>query len=60
MNREIRSLNYKNRIVDALVVYLTWMFAYYLRFHLEVGGEAADSLLFRYLGYGFLLVIVSV
>ena len=60
MNREIRKLNYANRVVDSILVFTSWLFAYYLRFQLELGGQTSDILLNRYIGYGLLLTLVSV
>ena len=60
MNRAIKKLNYQNRIVDSLIILISWMLAYYLRFILEFGGDTQEMVFNRYLGYGFLLTIISV
>jgi Undecaprenyl-phosphate glucose phosphotransferase len=60
MNRAIKNLNYQNRIVDAIALFLSWIVSYFLRFELEIGGVATDVLLSRYIGYGFLLTIISI
>lgn len=60
MNRAIKKLNYQNRFMDTLLVFGSWMFAYFLRFGLKIGGESSDILLNRYLGYGLLLSLVYI
>lgn len=60
MNRSINTLNYQNRFADAITVFISWALAYYLKFELEVGGSAATGLFERYMGYGFLLMLVCV
>ena len=58
MNRTIRNLNYKNRIVDLLIVVISWIIAYYLRF--EVTSDKSGYSIERYFGYGLLLALVSI
>ncbi len=60
MNRSVKRLNYQNRFLDAILVFGSWMLAYYFRFELEIGGNAASGLLERYFGYGILLTVVCV
>jgi FlaA1/EpsC-like NDP-sugar epimerase len=60
MNRATKLLNYQNRFMDAFVIFSSWVFAYFLRFEVEIGGETSSTLLGRYLGYGLLLTLVCV
>lgn len=60
MNQAIKKLNYLNRLVDLLAIYAAWILAYYLRFELEIGGEAKGlTNIERYTGYGLLLFLVA-
>lgn len=59
MNKQMKFVSYKNRVADLVVIFGAWITSYYLRFVLDIGGKASDLLLERYLGFGFLLVIIS-
>ena len=59
MNKKIKNLDYIQRFIDLVLIIFTWWLAYYLKFELQVLGESANVSFDRYMGYGTLLVIIS-
>lgn len=59
MNSVHRKINYTNRFIDLITIFLSWMFAFVLRFIFEFGVVNEEVSMLRYVGYGFLLVLVS-
>lgn len=59
MNKKIKNLDYIQRFIDLVLIIFTWWVAYYLKFELQVLGESANVSFDRYMGYGVLLVIIS-
>lgn len=60
MNKAARNLDYIQRIIDLVIVFLSWAVSYYLRFVIELGGDPAKAnLADYYLAYGILLTLVS-
>jgi len=59
LKRYTKGLDYIQRSLDLIIVFASWMMAYYLRFKLELGGESADSKLNFYIGFGVLLSLIT-
>ena len=59
MNTKLKNLDYCQRLVDALIVFASWLFAYYLKFDWKLLGASEDVSFERYFGYGVLLLVVS-
>lgn len=59
MRRQVKSLDYSQRVVDLLIVYGSWSLAYFLRFALEIGGNANGAEPSFYFNFGLLLLITS-
>ena len=59
MRRRVKNIDYLQRIVDLLIVYVSWLLAYFFRFVIEVGGSSSDNLLVWYVNFGLLLALVS-
>lgn len=59
MNSKIKNIDYTQRVFDLIIVFLSWLCAYYLKFEWEVLGESSRVSLSRYLGFGALLVVIS-
>ena len=59
MNSKLKNLDFLQRVIDLLIVALTWWLAFILKFDLKILGESSNVSSGRYLGYGVLLFVVS-
>ena len=59
MRRSVKKIDYLQRVVDLVIVYVSWLLAYFLRFVVELGGDASENLFLWYVNFGFLLALVS-
>lgn len=60
MQRRVRQIDYVQRILDLIIVFISWLCAYCIRFELKLGGDSSSGLLFWYLNLGVLLGLVSI
>lgn len=63
MNVRLKNIDYLQRMVDVIAVSIAWAISYYVKFVLEIGGQAADShvddYLNKYIVYGVMLALIS-
>lgn len=59
MRRRVKNIDYLQRVIDLVIVYGSWLLAYFLRFSLEVGGDPGKHDFIWYLNFGLLLALVS-
>ncbi len=59
MNKKLKNLDYFQRFIDLWIVLGSWMLAYFMKFEWKLLGSSEVVSFERYLGYGFLLLVVS-
>lgn len=59
MRRRVKNIDYLQRLVDLIIVYVSWLFAYFLRFVVELGGDPGKHGIIWYVNFGLLLALVS-
>jgi len=59
LRRQAKSLDYFQRSIDLIIVYGSWVLAYFLRFTIEIGGDSNNLGSSFYFSFGFLLVLTS-
>jgi len=58
MRRRVKNIDYLQRLVDLVIVYGSWLLAYFLRFIAEVGGDPGRHGFIWYANFGLLLALV--